>query len=238
MATDPAQGNDSSEPADPTPVDRLKNALAAMFGRQQSGDSSETPAQDEPERDEPTDRSKAAVDTCPICPRTILEAMLFVGHPDNEALSAEEAASLMRGVEPEEVERLVDELNTAYEADAAAYEIESSAEGYRLVLRGSFDRTREKFYGRLRQARLSKSAIEVLSIVAYHQPTTLEQVEQLRNSASGAILSQLVRRQLVRLERPQERPRRPFYYTTDRFLRLFGLSSLEDLPECEDLKPT
>jgi len=70
--------------------------------------------------------------------------------------------------------------------------------------------------------------------VAYNQPVTADQISQLRNLASGPMLSQLVRRRLLRVERPQQKPRTPLYYTTDRFLRLFGLEKLDDLPRGED----
>ena len=59
-------------------------------------------------------------------------------------------------------------------------------------------------------------------------------MNKLRGQASGAILAQLVRRQLLRMERPAEKPRTPRYYTTDRFLQLFGIRSLEDLPRSDD----
>ncbi len=80
-----------------------------------------------------------------------------------------------------------------------------------------------------------QAAIEVLSIVAYNQPVTTDAVNRLRAAQSGAILSQLTRRQLLRVERFDDRPRVANYSTTDRFLSLFGLESLSDLPRSEDI---
>jgi segregation and condensation protein B len=170
-----------------------------------------------------------------VSPRSILEAMLFVGSPDNAPLSAERAASVMRGVEAAEIHELVEQLNRDYDAAGAPYTIRSDGPGYRLTLRPRFERLRDKFYGRVRQVRLSQAAIEVLAIVAYNEPLTSEEVSRLRGAPSGGVLSQLVRRQLVRIERSEGEPQAPKHYTTQRFLSLFGLESRADLPQAKEL---
>jgi len=175
-------------------------------------------------------------DSCEISPRTILEAMLFVGNRDGQPLAAKRAAELMRGVEPEEIPPLVDELNRRYAANGCPYHVLSEGAGYRLVLRREFHPLRNRFYGRIRQARLSQAAIDVLAIVAYQQPLTSEQISRLRGKPSGHVLAQLVRRGLLRIERMQTGRRTARYFTTDRFLKLFGLEGLADLPQSEDLE--
>ena len=174
-------------------------------------------------------------DGCELSPRTILESMLFVGHPRNEALSAAQVAGLMRGVRPGEIDDLVRDLNEQYLRDGCPYAIVSQGAGYRLSLRDEFSGLREKFQGRLRQARLSPAALEVLALVAYNQPLTSEDVTRLRGRTSGAILAQLVRRQLLRIERPPATPRAARYFTTPRFLKLFGLDGLDDLPRGQEI---
>ncbi len=213
-------------------LEKLKNAFAAMLGKTPDSASSAThkAAGEEPSEGGPAPQSVE------ITPEMILEGMLFVGRPDNQPLTRDEAASLIRGVTPDEVDRLVDQLNNAYRDDESPYEILRQGDGYRLSLAEPFFRVRDRFYGRLRRARLSQAAVEVLSIVAYHQPATAKQVQQLRGQASGALLTQLVRRQLLRFERHDSDPRTPIYTTTDRFLELFGLASLEDLPQQEDVE--
>ena len=172
--------------------------------------------------------------TCEVSPRTIIEAMLFVGSPTSEPLTSSQVASLMRGVRPAEIDQLVGALNQAYEERGCPYEILSEGAGYRLALRGAFHRVRDRFYGKARQARLSQAAIEVLSLVAYNQPLSADDVNRLRATASGAILSQLVRRELLRLDRSDPEFRRGRYFTTPRFLQLFGLEGLDELPRSED----
>jgi segregation and condensation protein B len=187
--------------------------------------------------DEPTvsdAETKAAADSCDVSPQTILEAMLFVGSPTNDPLTSEQVASLMRGVRPAEIDQLVCALNERYEQQGCPYAILSEGAGYRLALRSEFYRVRDRFYGRAKQARLSQAAIEVLSLVAYNQPLSADDINRQRGTGSGALLSQLVRRELLRLDRSDPEFRRGRYYTTPRFLQLFGLSSLEELPRSED----
>jgi segregation and condensation protein B len=220
------------------------DALSASFARLFGQESDPAVAQDLGETadgasTESMPVSASAVDqdvaSSDVSPRSILEAMLFVGSPDNAPLSAERAASVMRGVEAEEIHDLVAELNHEYEANGSAYLIRSEGAGYRLTLRPKFERLRDKFYGRVRQVRLSQASIEVLAIVAYNEPLTSDEVAKLRGVPSAAVLSQLVRRQLLRIERPDEQPQTPRYYTTQRFLSLFGLESRADLPQAKEL---
>ncbi len=147
-----------------------------------------------------------------------------------------ELAGAMRGVSPTEIDAAIADLNSVYDADGAPYRIDQTNGGYRMVLREEFERIRDKFYGRVKEARLSPAVMEVLSVLAYNQPATAEQVSELRGASSGAALATLVRRRLVKLERPADAGMRPQYSTTDRFLKLFGLESLEALPRAEELE--
>lgn len=184
---------------------------------------------------EPLDAELADdTDPCQLGPRSILEAMLFVGNLQNEPLTSAQAADLMRGVTPDEIPDLVDELNQRYAANGAPYQIVSEGAGYRLALRQAFYDVRDRFYGRVREARLSQAAVDVLAIVAYRQPITSEEINKVRGRPTSGVLSQLVRRQLLCIQRPGHR-QPPIYRTTDRFLELFGLESLEDLPQAEDI---
>jgi segregation and condensation protein B len=105
-----------------------------------------------------------------------------------------------------------------------------------MQLRGDMGDVRQRFRGEVRAAKLTPAALEVLSVVAYKQPVTAEDVNRLRGAQSYAILAQLVRRQLVRVERSTQAPRGTRYFTTDRFNRLFGVASPADLPQSQDLE--
>lgn len=172
---------------------------------------------------------------CQIGPSSLLEAMLFVGDPDNKPLSSTRLAGLLRGVDAAEIHSLVRELNDRYAACRLPYHIVGEGEGFRMALRDEFQRVRQRFFSRVRQARLSQAAIDVLSLVAYREPLAADEISELRGKPSTAILAQLVRRQLLRIDRDEQNPRRLRYRTTRRFLDLFGLATLDDLPRNQEL---
>ena len=170
-------------------------------------------------------------DTVAITPRSILEAILFVGTPNHRPLTAEEIAALMRGVRPDEVDDLVGELNESYEEQGHAFEIVSLQGGYRLQLRDALNSVKNRFYGRVKEVRLSQAAVDVLAIVAYRQPIAREQVDQLRGRPSGGLLNQLVRRRLLDVQFTDTKPRIKQFSTSERFLELFGIEELAELPQ-------
>ncbi|MCC9607463.1 SMC-Scp complex subunit ScpB [Blastopirellula sp. JC732] len=225
-------------------LEKLSAAFAAAMGGDEPYESGEEeePAETE-EEDESSEEAVARVlateeepDDCELSPRTILEAMLFVGSPDNSPLSAEKGAARMRGVAVDEIADLVEELNQAYREEGCPYEIVSSGGGFRMSLRDDFGRLREKFYGKVREAKLSQPAVDVLALVAYNQNITREEVDKMRGKPSGPLLNQLVRRELLQLERTGKgKEKQKTYSTTDRFLEMFRLTSLEDLPQPQGL---
>jgi segregation and condensation protein B len=182
------------------------------------------------------DELAAQEDSGPVTPIGILEAMLFVGDRDGKPLTAAAAAELMRGVDPAEIDQLVTELNRRYETSGCPYKIDGNAGGYRLSLREEFDSLRQRFSGRAREAKLSQAAIDVLAVVAYQQPLTIDQIGTMRGKPCNHVLSQLVHRGLLRIERKPGKKRLAQYFTTDRFLQLFGLQTLADLPQSEELE--
>ncbi|MBL8890660.1 MAG: SMC-Scp complex subunit ScpB [Planctomycetaceae bacterium] len=172
-------------------------------------------------------------DRVAVTPQRILEAILFVGTEDNSPLAGRLLASLMRGISADEVDSMVDELNRAYESEGTAYRIVREALGYRMELAADHATMRQPFYGQVREAKLPQAVIDVLALVAYHQPVGRKQVEKLIGNSCGAHLNQLLRRNLIQLSKDPELG--AMYRTTARFLELFGLDSLEDLPHSESL---
>jgi segregation and condensation protein B len=174
----------------------------------------------------------ASVEPIPL--RRIVEAMLFLG---GEPLQAEKACSVVRGLTADELTRTIDELNAAYRSQGRPYRIRPWRNGYELALRPRFLHVMEKLQGVTREARLAPSAIEVLSLVAYRQPITKQDVDSLRGAESGAILRQLVRRGLLAVVHEESETASPTKYrTTQRFLELFQLRGPEDLPLMGDLQ--
>ncbi len=167
-------------------------------------------------------------------PRQIVEACLFVG---GATLTANRLATLLRGSHTAEfVEQTIIELNQQYRDEGRPYTIQLGEGGYRLQLNDDFERIRHKVYGiGPREVRLSQDVLEILALVAYQQPVTEEELAELGRPNSNPTLRQLIRRDLVVVERTAENPKQVRYRTTPRFLSVFGLRSVDDLPRPEDL---
>lgn len=216
----------------PLSLNRLRAAFAQMLGNTEQGNKPATSKKPVPDPQPPV----PAADPCEISPRTVVEAMLFVGRPDGSSFSARELAAAMRGVSPAEIDAAVASLNDAYERDDSPYRIASFSGGYALKLRDELHRMRDKLSTRVREAKLTPAAVEVLSIVAYNQPTTVEAINELRGAPSGPVLQSLVRRKLVQVAPPTAQGEAPQYATTDRFLRVFGLETAAAMPRSEELE--
>ena len=164
----------------------------------------------------------------------IVEALLFVG---GAPLTAVRACETVRGLTPAQFQEAIDGLNRTYRRQGRPYTIRAQDQGFVLALPPRFQPLLEKLYGGAQEARLSPAAIDVLALVAYRQPATKQEVDSLRGVESGALLRQLVRRGLIAVvHRAEAGQREVSYGTTTRFLELFGLSSLDDLPQTGDLQ--
>src|SRR5262245_32545898 len=160
--------------------------------------------------------------------------MLFVG---GAPLTAERASEVVRGLTPEQFREAVTTLERDYRRQGRPYQIEMREGGHLLSLRPRYRAVTERLYGSNREARLSSPAIDVLSLVAYRQPATKQEIDSARGADSGALLRQLGRRGLIAVvQRGDAESREVAYGTTPRFLQLFNLNSLDDLPQTMDLQ--
>lgn len=157
----------------------------------------------------------------PPPPLRIVEAMLFIGGPP---LTAAKACSAIRGLGEERFRELVDELAKMYRRQNRPYAVQPRDAGWVLALRSQYRGVQEKLYGGPKETRLTQPAIDVLSLIAYRQPLAKADIDTTRGADSANALRQLVRLGLVALRRGDG------YETTARFLDLFGLRSLDDLP--------
>jgi len=169
--------------------------------------------------------------------RQIVEALIVAaGEPVSAALLAE----IVPGLDASEVPGLVAELRSEYEAQGRALEIWEVAGGFQLRTHASVAPYLRLLH-RERAVRLTRAALETLAVIAYRQPVTRAEVEHVRGVDAGPLLKSLVDRKLVRIAGHREVPGRPLVYaTTKRFLEVFGLPKLDDLPtlrEVEELLP-
>jgi segregation and condensation protein B len=164
----------------------------------------------------------------------IIEALLFVG---GAPLTARRAREILRGLSEDQFNEVIAQLNADYRRQGRPYAIQPQGAGHVLTLRPRHRHVIDKLYGGVREARLSQAAIDVLSLVAYRQPVTKPDVDTFRGADSGALLRQLVRRGLIQIVPiPGGKPKEVAYTTTLRFLDMFGLQSLDDLPKTDDLQ--
>lgn len=177
-------------------------------------------------------------DGVPVTPETILEAMLFLGTSNNRPLAVDKLLELFRGITVAELDEAVDSLNVLYRQNDRAMMIVRESGGYRMQLVPELYLVRDRFYGKVKETQLTQSAIDCLSLVAYQPGSTREELEKQWNQPAASMLSMLVRKGLLKIEkRPNQNGPgdQSHYYTTDRFLEIIGLESLEDLPLSEDI---
>jgi segregation and condensation protein B len=219
----------SDEPGAPEPVPEQIEALGRSYEAVLAQQPWEADVLDLPPVTESPPPSAS-----PASPFRIVEALLFVG---GAPITPVRAGEIVRGLTPEQFTEAIATLNRDYRLQGRPYAIQAQGQGYVLTLRSRFRGVLIKLYGTTREARLSPAAIDVLALVAYRQPVTKQEVDSLRGAESGSLLRQLVRRGLIAVvQRGDAAQREVAYGTTGRFLKLFGLTSLDDLPRTQDLQ--
>ena len=165
----------------------------------------------------------------------MIEAALFAA---DEPLSPRKLATVAGMPEISEVRSLVSQLVQLFEAEGSAFTVEEIAGGFQLLTRPAFFNWLARLRRHQTTATLSAAARETLTIIAYRQPLTRADIEAIRGVNSGEILRVLLERGLIKLAGRDDSLGRPVLYeTTRKFLQLFGLRSLKDLPEAEGLTP-
>ncbi len=165
--------------------------------------------------------------------KAVLEGLLFVVGEDG--LTLEQIEDVL-GVNDEEAKELVRELKKDYESDHRGLRIDFL--GNRFKITTKFEH--KEYYQRLIENPetnfLSQAALETLAIIAYNEPITRVQVDAIRGVGSTSIIRKLVAKGFIKEGGRSELPGRPILYeTTHEFLDYFGLSSVSDLPNIEDI---
>jgi len=170
-------------------------------------------------------------------PLALVEAALLTA---DEPLTLRRLAAAAGLTDSSEVRRLVQRLQTLYEQDGTAFQVEELAGGFQLLTRLEYHPWLARWRRAGNEMRLSTAARETLAIVAYRQPITRADVEAIRGVQSGDMLHQLMEKGLLRIAGRDDSLGRPVLYgTTRKFLQLFGLRSLRDLPQAQELaEPT
>jgi segregation and condensation protein B len=169
-----------------------------------------------------------------IALKGIVEALLFVS---GEPLSVDRLVTVLDGVSRAELIQAVRALQADYSAEGRGLQIVEIAGGYQITTRpdcASWIKRLEKVKA---GAKLSRSAMETLAIIAYKQPLVRTEIEQIRGVDTAGVLRKLLDRRLIRIVGRKDMPGRPIMYgTTKQFLQSFGLKDLADLPALRDIK--
>ena len=128
-------------------------------------------------------------------------------------------------------------MNSQYESTGRSFRIDQVAGGFQILTLPDYGEHLKKLHQREADAKLTKAALETLAIIAYKQPILRANIEAIRGVACGETIRSLMEKHLVKIAGRAEEPGRPILYgTTKRFLELFGLNALKDLPQPESLK--
>ncbi|MHC4480070.1 MAG: SMC-Scp complex subunit ScpB [Planctomycetota bacterium] len=162
-------------------------------------------------------------------PKRIIEALLF---SSERPISSGRLAEISGAADGRRARAIALELQREYEEEGRAFAVEEIAGGFQLLTRTQFAPWVSRLHERQQQETLSKAALETVAIVAYRQPTTRAEVEDIRGVQCGHILRSLVEKRLLKVTGRSEELGRPLLYgTTRHFLAAFGLRSLDDLPK-------
>ncbi len=163
-----------------------------------------------------------------------LEGLLFI---TDRPLSIEQLGKIVGVKDPARVGALVEQLRQKLEEKGSPVVLLEVAEGFQMATRPAYAPYVRKLFADKMTMRLSTAAHETLSIVAYKQPLTRAEIEEIRGVEVIAALETLLEKRLIKVVGRKESVGRPLMYgTTAEFLRHFGLRSLEDLPPLEQFK--
>jgi segregation and condensation protein B len=203
----------------------------------ETGDTGETGVSDQPDIESGSAEPKLSqVDLESIF--APIESMLVSSDRPLKSSSLIDAISayLEFAVTPTHIAEAVNALNIQYDQEGRAFRIEEISGGYRLMTRPEYAPIVAALHRSRATTRLSKPALETLSIIAYRQPITRAELESIRGVACGEVVRTLMDRRLVKITGRAEELGRPMLYgTTRQFLDTFGLASVKDLPKPEDL---
>ncbi len=169
-----------------------------------------------------------------VTPRQIIEALLLA---TDSPLAPARIAQILGVGDARSVRQHIASLNEQYEQTGASFRIEEIAGGYQMLTLPVFNSWLTKLLKARQDTRLSGAAMETLAVIAYKQPATRADIEAIRGVAAGEVLNRLREMNLVKIVGRAEDLGRPLLYgTTKRFLEVFGLANLEDLPKVEALR--
>jgi segregation and condensation protein B len=207
---------------------------------EQDSEQPQLETEDSPELDiEEQTLNEEKIDSPPSSPdvdltvESVVEAVLFAS---DEPLTAARLANIVE-VTTKQIREHIDNLNNKYQAGNHAFRIEQIAGGYQMLTLSNYNHWLKQLLRVRSETKLSPAALETLAIIAYKQPVIRADIEAIRGVAVGEVIRSLCYKGLIKIVGRAEVLGRPMLYgTTKKFLEVFGLNSLKDLPKIEELK--
>jgi segregation and condensation protein B len=222
---------DEQEPA-PEAGEALVEMLAETDEQAEESVGAEQAVTEAPEPQPATEEPAQATEESPTV-ESVIEAILFA---TDEPLPESKLAGIVETT-AKQVRESIESLNARYEANHNAFRIEQIAGGYQMLTQPIYNSWLKKMLRVRSDNKLSPAAMETLAIIAYKQPIIRADIEAIRGVAVGEVIRSLMYKGLVKITGRAEILGRPMLYgTTKKFLEIFGLNSLKDLPKAEDLK--
>jgi segregation and condensation protein B len=169
-----------------------------------------------------------------------IEALIFVATEPIKLVDIRSCLVEMFEAEiPEEnIVEAIEKLQRKYEEDIYSFQIYAMAGGYQFLTKPAYQASIGILLKQRSKKRLSNAALETLAIVAYKQPVTKTEIEQIRGVNSDYAIQKLLEKELLVLKGKSDAVGRPLLYgTSDKFMDYFGISSLKDLPQPKDITP-
>ncbi len=161
--------------------------------------------------------------------KRIIEALLFASE---KPLTINQIKEVLEEIDAAVIKAQIAELDNEYKQGARSFSICEIAGGYQISTQPQYAPWLKKLYRKARTEKLSRPSLETLAIIAYRQPITRLEIEDIRGVNVDGVLRTLLDKSLLRISGRKPIAGRPFYYTTTKqFLEFFGLQSLDELPQ-------
>jgi segregation and condensation protein B len=165
--------------------------------------------------------------------KKLVEVLLF---SSPEPLTQGKLNQILFDGENIDLKSTVELLNIDYTDESKGLKIEKIGGGYQLLSHPEYHLYIQRLFNKGKKVKLSRPALETLSIITYKQPMTRIEIESIRGVECGGVIKTLIERELVTIKgRDPGMGRALLYGTTQRFLELFGLNQLSDLPKLKEI---
>jgi segregation and condensation protein B len=217
---------DAPEAEEPQEEQDVPEAEETQEAQGEQDDESQMPDEEQPDVSQPDQEITTTVES-------VVEAVLFAS---DESLTEARLANIVE-TSAKQVRQHIKNLNNKYQANNNAFRIEQIAGGYQMLTLSPYNHWLKKLLRARSDNKLSPAAMETLAIIAYKQPVMRADIEAIRGVAVGEVIRSLSYKGLVKIVGRAEVLGRPMLYgTTKKFLEVFGLNTLKDLPKAQELK--